>query len=100
MRKAAEVDRYIEANTGAFEALKDAKWKEDRERYSFTSQSMARIAARLEIQKQLPLLTFEEFLDHKRQGTDFFYETSRGYSGCGIYVDNLGFGRLILLKKQ
>ena len=29
----AEIDRYIEQNSGAFEALKDAKWKEDRERF-------------------------------------------------------------------
>ena len=29
-----EIDRYIEANAAAFEALKEAKWKEDRERYS------------------------------------------------------------------
>jgi hypothetical protein len=33
---------------------------------------MARIAARHEIQKQLTFLTFEEFLERKRQGTDLF----------------------------
>jgi hypothetical protein len=67
----AEVDRYIEANATTFEAMKDARWKEDRERFSFTTESMAKMAARFEIQKQLPLLTFEEFLVQKQQGTDF-----------------------------
>jgi len=67
----AEVDRYIEANAAAFEAIKNARWKEDRARYSFTTESMAKIAARFEIQKQLPLLTFEEFLLRKQQGADF-----------------------------
>jgi hypothetical protein len=67
----AEVDRYIEANTAAFDALKDAKWKADRERYSFTTETMAKLAARFEIQKQLPLLTFEEFLIRKQQGINF-----------------------------
>jgi hypothetical protein len=67
----AEVDRYIEANAAAFDELKDAKWKADRERYSFTTETMAKLAARFEIQKQLPLLTFEEFLIRKQQGADF-----------------------------
>jgi hypothetical protein len=67
----AEVDRYIEANAAAFEALKNAKWEEDRKRYSFTTESMAKMAARFEIQKQLPLLTLEEFMIRKQQGTDF-----------------------------
>jgi hypothetical protein len=67
----AEVDRYIEANPATFEAIKDARWKEDRERYSFTTESIAKMAARFEIQKQLPLLTFEEFLIRKQQGSDF-----------------------------
>lgn len=69
--RAAETDRYIEANATAFEALKDAKWKEDRERFAFTTESMARMAARYEIQKQITFLTFEEFLERKKQGTDF-----------------------------
>jgi hypothetical protein len=68
----AEIDRYIEANIAAFEALKEAKWKEDRERYSFTTESMARISARHEIQKQITFLTFEEFLERRRQGIDLF----------------------------
>ncbi len=66
-----EVDRYIEANAAAFEAIKNAKWKEDRERFSFTTESIAKMSARFEIQKQLPLLTFEEFLIRKQQSTDF-----------------------------
>jgi len=67
-----EIDRYIAEHAAAFEALKDAKWKEDRERYSFTTESMARIAARLEMQKEISFLTFDEFLERKKQGTDLF----------------------------
>jgi len=67
-----EIDRYITANTAAFEALKDAKWDEDRARFSFAPENIARAAARWEIRKQLTLLTFEEFLERKKQGTDFF----------------------------
>jgi len=67
-----EIDHYIEANTPTFEALKEAKWKEDRERSSWATESMARISARMEIQKQITFLTFEEFLARKKQGTDFF----------------------------
>jgi hypothetical protein len=67
-----ETDRYIQANAAAFETLKDAKWKEDRERFTFTTESVARIAARNEMQKQITFLTFEEFLERKKQGTDFF----------------------------
>jgi hypothetical protein len=65
-------DRYIAANAATFEALKDAKWKEDRERFTFATESMARMSARLEMQKQLTFLTFEEFLERKKRGTDFF----------------------------
>ena len=65
-------DRYITEQATEFEALKNAKWKEDRERFTFTTESMARMSARLEIQKQLTFLTFEEFLEHKKRGTDFF----------------------------
>jgi hypothetical protein len=65
-------DRYIEANTSTFEALKDAKWKEDRERFAFATESMAKMFARFEIQKQLTFLTFEEFLERRKQGTDLF----------------------------
>jgi hypothetical protein len=69
--RASEIDRYIEANPAAFEAIKAAKWKEDRERFSFTTESMAVLSAKNEIGKQLPFLTFEEFLDRKKQGSDF-----------------------------
>jgi hypothetical protein len=69
--RASEIDRYIEVNPGAFEAIKEAKWKEDRERFSFTTESMSVLSAKNEIGKQIPLLTFEEFLDRKRQGSDF-----------------------------
>jgi hypothetical protein len=68
----SETDRYIEANAAAFEALKDAKWKEDREKYAFATESMARMAARFEMQKQITFLTFDEFVERKNQGTDFF----------------------------
>ena len=65
----AEIDRYIQANPAAFEFLKNAKWAEDREKYTFATESTARIAARLEIRKQLTfpreLLTF--------RGTDHLY---------------------------
>jgi hypothetical protein len=67
----SEIDCYITANGAAFEALKDAKWKEDRERFSFTTESMARLAARHQIRKQVHFLTFEEFTTCKKQGTDF-----------------------------
>jgi hypothetical protein len=67
-----ETDHYIEVNAATFEALKDAKWKEDREHFTFTTESMARMAARFEMQKQITFLTFEEFLERKKQGTDLF----------------------------
>ena len=50
----AEVDRYIEANAATFEAIKNAKWKEDRQRYSFTTETMAKLAARFEIKNIYP----------------------------------------------
>jgi hypothetical protein len=68
----AETDRYIEANAAAFEALKHTKWKEDRARFAFATESMAKMAARFEMQKQIVFLTFEEFLEREKQGTDFF----------------------------
>jgi hypothetical protein len=69
--RASEIERYIEANSAAFEAIKEAKWKADRERFSFTTESMAILSAKNEIGKQIPLLTFEEFLDRRKQGSDF-----------------------------
>jgi hypothetical protein len=79
----AEVDRYIAANAAAFEALKNAKWEEDRLRYTFTTESMARLAARFEIQKQLPHLTFEEFQIRKQQGTDFSLKPVAVFADAG-----------------
>jgi len=67
-------DRYIAAHADAFEALKDAKWKENRERYSFTTESMARMEARLKMQKEVTFLTFEEFLERKKLGIDLFFK--------------------------
>jgi hypothetical protein len=67
----SEVDRHIAANPEAFEALKEAKWNEDRERFSFSTESMARDEARREIRRQLTFLTLEEFVARKRHGTDF-----------------------------
>jgi hypothetical protein len=66
-----EIDRFIETNPTTFQSMKDAKWKEARGKYSFTTESMAKLEARFEIRKQIPLLTFEEFLDRTKQGTDF-----------------------------
>jgi hypothetical protein len=66
-----EIDRYIEANRAAFEEIKQRKWKEDREQFAFAPESMANIAAKNEIRKQLTFPTFEEFVDRKRQGTAF-----------------------------
>jgi hypothetical protein len=67
----SEVDRYIQANTEAFEALKAAKWKEGREKFSFTTETMAKLEARYEIRKQLHILTYEEYFSRKKQGPDF-----------------------------
>jgi hypothetical protein len=70
-----ETDRYIEENPAVFEAIKDAKWKEDRERFlrlpSEMITTMATHAAKDQIRRQLTLLTFEEFVNRKKQGTEF-----------------------------
>jgi hypothetical protein len=66
-----EIDRYVETHRTEFEAIKEAKWKEDRERFSFTTESMAVMSARNEIRKKITFPTFEEFLDRRKQGTDF-----------------------------
>lgn len=68
-----EVDRYIEANQTAFDAIKEARAKEERERHhtpSWSDTSMAVWAARHEIRKQVSLPTFEEFVAMKQQVTD------------------------------
>ncbi|HTR35820.1 MAG TPA: hypothetical protein VMH80_07975 [Bryobacteraceae bacterium] len=67
----AEIDRAIAANPALFEEIKNARWKEDREKYTFASESIARAEARNEIRKQLTFLTLEEFRDRKKRGTDF-----------------------------
>jgi hypothetical protein len=70
-----ETDHYIKANAAAFEALKDAKREKDRGRFSFNTESTARMAARYEMQKQITFLTFDEFLERKKQGTDLFLKS-------------------------
>ena len=79
---AAETDRYLQENPAVFESMRDAKWKENRERYSFSDEMITTIAAneaKREIRKQVPLPTFEEFLDRKRQGTDFSLKPVGGF---------------------
>ncbi len=66
----AEVDRYIAQHGAEFEALKEAKWKYDREHYAFTTESVARIQARNEIRQHLTVLTFEEFVERKKRGSE------------------------------
>ena len=61
-----ETDRYIQANPGVFEAIKEVK-RNDNMRFSFGSESIARLEARYQIQKQIPFLTFEEFLAHEHK---------------------------------
>jgi hypothetical protein len=67
----AEIKRYVEAHHAEFEAIKEARGKADRERFSFTTESMVVISAKNEIRKKIPFLTFEEFLDRRKQGADF-----------------------------
>ena len=66
----AEVDRYIREHAAEFEARKEAKWKYDREHYAFATESVARIQARDEIRQHLTVLTFEEFMERKKQGRE------------------------------
>jgi hypothetical protein len=72
---AAEVDRYIQANPAEFESLKNAKAAEDRTMrptsWPGLTETTARIAARSAIQQKLSLLTFEEFVNHQKQGANF-----------------------------
>jgi len=69
--RAAEVDRYIDQHPAEFAAIKEAKWKEDSKKYSFTTESMVVLSAKHEMAKHIPVLTFEEFLERRKQGTDF-----------------------------
>ncbi len=66
---ATETDRYIQDNPAALEAVKDAKRTEYRERHTAFPmdmiETMAKHSAKSEIQKRLPLLTLEEFVNRK-----------------------------------
>jgi len=72
----AETERYIETHPDLFEEIKDAKLQEEISNprgLSFdSSELVASRRAKWEIREQAPLLTFDEFLAHKKQGTDFF----------------------------
>jgi hypothetical protein len=72
----AETERYIQEHPDTFTALKNAKLQEERERpygLSFEPpETMAARRAKWDIREQTPLLTFEEFVERKKQGTDFF----------------------------
>jgi hypothetical protein len=70
-----ETSRYIEENPAILPAITETKWRENRERFESMSDdlimSMAESDAYREIRKQVPRLTFEEFAEHKKHGTDF-----------------------------
>ena len=70
-----ETDRFIAENPETFEAIKETKRAENRERYQTFSPEMietiAQNEAKREIRKQAPLLTSEEFVNRKQQGPDF-----------------------------
>jgi hypothetical protein len=72
---AAEVDRYIQANPEEFQSLKDAKAVEERKMrpssWPELIETAAKIFAKATIQQKLPLLTFEEFADRKKQCPGF-----------------------------
>jgi hypothetical protein len=72
----AETERYILEHSDIFSALKDAKLQEEREHpygLSFESaEATATRRAKWEIREQVPLLTLEQFVEGKKQGTDFF----------------------------
>lgn len=71
-----EADRFIAENPAAFESMKDAKRTENRERHqAFSPEMIENIAeheAKRAIRKQVTLLTFEEFVERKKQNIDFF----------------------------
>jgi hypothetical protein len=72
----AETEEYILAHPDIFAALKDAKLQEERQHsygLSFESaEAMATRRAKWDIREQTPLLTFEEFVERKKQRPDFF----------------------------
>jgi hypothetical protein len=69
-------NQFIADNPAIFEAIKDAKRTENRERHQAFSdemiESIAQNEAKREIRKQVPLLTLEEFADRKQHDPDFF----------------------------
>ena len=71
-----ETDRYIQDNAAAFEELKDIKRTENRERHTAFSpemiESIAHQAAWRELQMQIGLLTFEDFVNRRNKGLIFF----------------------------
>jgi hypothetical protein len=73
---ARETSSFIAENSTIFEAIMETKRIENREQHPSASpemiESFARSLARNEIEKQVPLLTFEEFVEKNRQDPDFF----------------------------
>jgi hypothetical protein len=72
----AEVDHYIASNQAEFEAITAAKLAEERKpggsfSWAKTSEMTAKWAAQSTIQRKLALLSFEEFLERKKQGSGF-----------------------------
>jgi hypothetical protein len=94
------IDRYIAANATTFEALKNAKWQEDRERFSFATESMARIAARIEFRKQITLLTFDDFLEHRRRGSDFQLTLARFAPAAEPLADTIDVEDLLAIEER
>ena len=80
-----ETNRFIAENPATFEAIKDAKRTENRERHQAFSdemiESIAQNEAKREIRKQVPLLTLEEFADRKQHDPDFFLKPVAAPSG-------------------
>jgi hypothetical protein len=74
----SEADRFIEQNPTTFAAVKEEKRTENRERYkTFSPEMIENVAegeAKRQIRKQMTLLTFEEFLERRKQGADFSME--------------------------
>jgi len=73
---AAVTDRYIEEHPDIFEAIKSAKIQEEARwsrglSFASTTHALAITAAKWKIREQMTLPTFEEFVEQKKQGTDF-----------------------------
>jgi hypothetical protein len=70
-----ETERYIIENSAAFESVQQTKRDENHKQHpSFSPEMITSIAvneAKRAIRKQLPLPSFEEFMQAKQQGTDF-----------------------------